>query len=814
MVESVVPLLLPQQNTGARSHVAASLSHDNDEHAFDYVAMEEGMGPTTTTTTASTTTPTLVFVLVSDPEGQTAGWQFRQSNGEPVPWTMDVVDRLVKEYVLLLGLHPDQIMGAVPISEHHDNNNNNKNENNNNNKNDTYLPSNVVTSIQESVDSCYQNLMQDFTLLTSELEGSVVRFCETRDHDFCNIEMTSFPVMKSMDETCDELMGRVLRIVLQVTRSFHFVLIYGGRTVGGAGDAEETARHAWAFNGIMDLWTIYMTAVDEINAGIIDYEEKLFELATRGVITQMFLSSTSRSLYRKLVEVKIRVVMKTIRAARVRMDRLEYLNCVGGEDWTAPFSRKLFAHEAFFKVVANTGQKQNRKKHISKLQMDLACEDVLYTVREWMETVHQGSVSKIMEIHEHRREKLLRLRRISDIILTGVVEGAKDGDDGCYKVLSYYLCEQVSVDDDDDGEASLRTLRMEIGARTLKTIHLWLASRMYSNPDGYKSERQVDMPYRLHGWVASRLGFRHGDVDVDDDFCSRSGGNTRAVCILVGLLYRWMSDRCQEWQAEVAEQELFAVEDDNNKTAETQVAGKSTKPSKKNKKKKDKKDRPVGSQDPVNGGDMKENLVDAIESKSIPPESRDGENKSSLETHRNNGAASQFPETPAEATGLHVPEPFPDTNDGRQEIAAPEHGLISAPAASAASSESEILELSEKGVGDTKSSVGGVSSVAGENEKAVKTLTAKKQPTAVDNVDPTGTAKSCVDKKAKSSINGRKEKMKKEKPGDPLMQSEETQTMVTQGIDANIRVGVYHKSTFESAEDFLVGRLLAITNTR
>jgi flagellar hook assembly protein FlgD len=106
-----------------------------------------------------------------------------------------------------------------------------------------------------------------------------------------------------------------------------------------------------------------------------------------------------------------------------------------------------------------------------------------------------------------------------------------------------------------------------------------------------------------------------------------------------------------------------------------------------------------------------------------------------------------------------------------------------------------------------------VSHVAGENHKTVKPLTAKKQQTGVDNVDPTGKAKSHVNKKPKSSINGRKEKTKKDKPGeDPRLQSEDTQPVATQDIDADIRVGVYHKSTFESAEDFLVGRLLAITH--
>jgi hypothetical protein len=797
---------------GGRSHAMADMNGDDDDDAFDYVAMEEGAGsgvPGSASATANggSDNDNLVFELVADAGALEAGWQLRQANGDPVQWTLDVVvARLVKDYILLAGLPPDQVMGADP----------------------DILSSNLVMSIQDSVDSKYEAQTTDFTVMSRDLEASVMKFADTRDHDVCNIEMMSFPVVKEVDETCCELMGRLLRIIMKMTRAFQDVLIYGSS--GGSSRSEAVKSHTWALNGIMDMWGMYTAAIDEMNIAIIDYEEQLFELATRGAITQMFLSSTSRSLYRKLVEVKIRVVLNTIHTVRVRMDRLEYLDCVGGEDWAAPFSRKLFAYEAFYKVVASLDEKKH--KHLGRLPMDHACDDVLYTVREWIETVHQGTVSKIMEIHGHRREKFLRLLRVCDTTLTRMVEAASDGNDASCNALTTMrqdqeLPQRFCGDGDDDG-ASLRLLRMEIGARTLKTVRLWMGLRMHSNPDAYESDRRVVMPYKLQGWVANRSGFRRNDMDVDGDFCSRGGGKTRAVCILVGLLYRWMSDRCKEWQAEVAEQELLtAVEDDDNKTAETQAAGKSTKPSKKAKKKKDKKDRPVGIPDPVNRGDTKENLavvVDnnsvptdnlgvAVDSNSVPTESRGGGIQSSVEADRKNGVASSVSEPKAAASGLHVPEPSLHTNGSEQKVAGHENSLAFAVAAPAVSSESKILDVMEKGRGGAESSADNVSPAAEENGKTVKPLTAKKEQIGVDNVDQTGKTKSHANKKAKSS-NGRKEKTKKDKPvEDPLLQSEDTQpSVVTQDIDADIKVGVYHKSTFESAEDFLVGRLLAITH--
>lgn len=36
------------------------------------------------------------------------------------------------------------------------------------------------------------------------------------------------------------------------------------------------------------------------------------------------------------------------------------------------------------------------------------------------------------------------------------------------------------------------------------------------------------------------------------------GGKRRVMCVLAGLVYRWLEDRCTEWKAEIAEKELLA----------------------------------------------------------------------------------------------------------------------------------------------------------------------------------------------------------------------------------------------------------------
>jgi hypothetical protein len=759
-IQSKIPLHQQEdKHTARRSHVTASLAPVDDEHAFDYIAMEEGDAGVAPTTTTKKETQLLAFELVSA-QGRTAGWVLRRADGSAALQSLAELEALVKEYILTPGLSPDQIMGCDQAQD---------------------LSENVTDSIQVSVDSRCQQQMVEFHRMTQEMHAQVQKFAATKDHASSNIEMKSFPIMKEVDEACCAVLAKMLRIVLQVTTVYQ-----GIATTLGEGN--------WAFRGVMDVWKSYLGAIDVINTETVHFEEQLFQMANRGSIPGMFLSSTARILYRQLVGVKIKAVVDTIQAVQGRLDRQEAVECVGGENWTAFFSRKLFTLEMFCKATGTA----ECSRHHKKLPIDHACEDVLYTVREWTETIHQMTASKILECHEQRRQKLVRLVRTLTETAKTTPGSAEISIENLSRLEGQLMLSQQVADAEENGDL-FKTLRMHLGSSTLKMIEVWMSFRPLANTGGGDYTVHGALPYKLQGWMASEPGFRKSDVDTHH--CTAGDGAPRAVSILVGLFYRWMSDRCKEWQAQVAEQELLvAMEGDDDKAAEASAVGKGAKTGKKNKKKKDKKDRPVEAQALVRNGKAKENVGIAAESILTPPVNVENKASHTLEIKSSNGVdptpanfleerEAPLSESPGDADNVQK-------NEQKKPIpAAP-------PAGSTPSKEKEVVKGKAQ-----KSNVRESGVSKSDSGKAPVPLAAK--PT---NEADEGTRKKIDKAQDGKKVNGRKEKTKKAKAASSP-KSAGNQSNTVHYVDADVTIGVYHKSSFESAEDFLVGRLLAILNS-
>jgi hypothetical protein len=75
-----------------------------------------------------------------------------------------------------------------------------------------------------------------------------------------------------------------------------------------------------------------------------------------------------------------------------------------------------------------------------------------------------------------------------------------------------------------------------------------------------------------------------------------NGGKRRVMCVLAGLVYRWLEDRCMEWKAELAEKELLTdfglaksiSASTQSASGQCNNANKASKSGKRNKKKKNK----------------------------------------------------------------------------------------------------------------------------------------------------------------------------------------------------------------------------------
>ena len=70
------------------------------------------------------------------------------------------------------------------------------------------------------------------------------------------------------------------------------------------------------------------------------------------------------------------------------------------------FMRRVWLEEAYQRFAASKLSRQCRRQ---QQPLDLACEDVLTTIRECLSTVHGPTVSKVLEEHQNRDEKLTRL---------------------------------------------------------------------------------------------------------------------------------------------------------------------------------------------------------------------------------------------------------------------------------------------------------------------------------------------------------------------------------------------------------------------
>lgn len=74
-----------------------------------------------------------------------------------------------------------------------------------------------------------------------------------------------------------------------------------------------------------------------------------------------------------------------------------------------------------------------------------------------------------------------------------------------------------------------------------------------------QATRPRRLPLKLRKWMEagnseSRTTENYAESGTA---CSGGGGKRRVACVITGLLYRWLCDRCLEWHAELTQRELL-----------------------------------------------------------------------------------------------------------------------------------------------------------------------------------------------------------------------------------------------------------------
>eukprot|EP00536_Pseudo-nitzschia_multiseries_P001952 jgi/Psemu1/301117/fgenesh1_kg.26_\ len=137
----------------------------------------------------------------------------------------------------------------------------------------------------------------------------------------------------------------------------------------------------------------------------------------------------------------------------------------------------------------------------------------------------------------------------------------------------------------------MRLIEMDdVVSLTIGILLMWRHVRIMQSRVA-RSHSSQRLPLCLHRWM------RQEPTSVEQAFQDRfhfnpkcwhgtGGGRRRVMGILAGLTYACLQQRCNEWKAEIARQELLtSFDDDDVSTLVTKTGGPGSKSSKKNKKK-------------------------------------------------------------------------------------------------------------------------------------------------------------------------------------------------------------------------------------
>jgi hypothetical protein len=799
------------------------IEEDRAEAHFDYVALEEGLGQEK---------ERWYFVRDSMAPSQSRGseskdvldglWELHysaassqdESNSKHManPWKWERFIFLLENGLLLPAVSMDDLLGFDCV--------------------DKVLPQTVVTEILDRVGQLSDRREASFCEWAFRLNDTISTFKEqTSMHDAGgNIEMSSFAVMKSTDETCQELIRNVFDTMWEVTQKVILVTSFSRRYACSdcslRDEATDDERKAWltlqaerrtdqssndqAFVKLRELWHVYSKAMNDISVESVNYEKKIEEMASaQGTIPAMYCSAEVREAYRLLVQAKYRITYHLIDQFQTHLDsQVNLLDPLLGKDvaWNVSWFRYLITQSVYRDHLMDQ-QVNRRKGKGSTLSFDEMLETVVRAITKWvMESIHQGTIQKLILEHEQRRkvlsgmvEKLLNSAEQhfarDDVIQSGnssslvllEVQGLHDD------LLQADYTKDLSFFDRSDVVLKLANLRSNLWQRCVPLM----ANRLHCNEclmsDGKVTDKYdyswlalastIELPFPL------KKGLLLQQTGRSESPCLGGHGSFRAESILLGLVYRWMDERYKEWQAVVAEQELLLTMSEEKHQATTNGTS-----GKKNKKKKS-----AGKKEAT----LSLETISIIEENGSPSDNRN----ISEGTADQPQIASDIGHTPDMSKDEQPHDSSSILSKERVEVIAKEELPTDVP-------EQEIQTP--------------LNTIAGKKIKKKKLRTKKTSSslvgTAVDDALTTDIGPGLMEA-ADSTVNESHHAVRSadilpavpiqngaKKDGKHSSQDNEVNKIETKGTQLISSVGVFDGDKFSSAEEFLVARLTKVTN--
>ena len=331
----------------------------------------------------------------------------------------------------------------------------------------------------------------------------------------------------------------------------------------------------------IQVWTLYLDSLGKMLTACDVYYKKVEEdLADQnGKLPLYFVSSPLRELYRKFA-----------------IEKIEHLSKMRKSFFVVSESSSMKElHTRYFWLES---QPEDLNEVSRKLDGD--CRKLIMALTEWTKVVN---ASRMSEINKERAKRLLSVFSMLRVVAESLGEE--------YKPVKRYFSQESNkyfewllsnIHYLHGVRNKMRLIEMDdVISLTTGVILLWRHVRIMQS----RVTRMVSaetLPLSLHKWVLESSSV---DSPVDErhqvnPYLTHSkcwpefGGRRKAVGILAGLTYVWLRERCKEWKAEIASQELLNYFDEDLLfSAEQQVTnkavGSTNKSGKKSKKKKKKK---------------------------------------------------------------------------------------------------------------------------------------------------------------------------------------------------------------------------------
>jgi hypothetical protein len=518
------------------------------EAAFDYQALEEGhhvpLGQVEETVDLETTISLLwIQQQEEDKERNTSSKSFPSTTPTPQwclqPLTEKHISNLVEQW-LPCGIDEDIMVTTLPtlgpessLTQSHpavlDP------------KEFQAIQANVLENVKDVRETC-----ADLNQMGYDLRQSMDQVSASFANKNCsNLEYSTFPMLRDCDTSCNKYQDKLLEVMNMVT-----------------------SEKSHALQGLqLRLWTHYLRALNStLQACESYYTQVSDELADQlGVVPKMFVSAPLRSLYQTLVEEKVKIWSNLGRD-------------IFAQELTTSVLQEWYTRQVWIDVRNKNFQDEE------SLQLDDACHDLVKSLSSWTEIALGGRVAEI------QRQRMSQTEHVLESLQTIIEPLARE----------YARVERYFSQERNRYFASLRSnillaqgvrqaMRLidqnEVECMATGVVLMWRQMRLMTSRMTL-SCKVPPLPLQLKRWMLQEHQYDEwpsSSMAHNSQYCRAGcGGKRRVHCIMAGLIYNWLEDRCQEWNAELAEQELlgtlFGMEDTTETSAISATTNNSSTP--------------------------------------------------------------------------------------------------------------------------------------------------------------------------------------------------------------------------------------------